>query len=233
MNFQPFAIAEIVDESEGIRTFKLASQTGSAPAYQPGHFFLLRLKDATGKMLQRSYSASSHPSEGGPWFCIKLKGEFTHLLWSLKKGDIIEVDGPYGIFLLRPDDTMRVFIGGGVGISALRSMILQTAKHDSQPCHLFHSAHTFDGLTYYKEMKELAEKSPGFRFHPSITGEEKPAGWEGLAERISVQALKNALGGLEGKTFYLCGSKEMAGSLAAALIAQGVPKDRVKKDEWG
>jgi ferredoxin-NADP reductase len=233
MKFEPFVVREIADETEDVRTFRLARPDGSVPSYQPGHFFLLRLPDEGGKTVQRSYSAASHPSEPLLSFCVKLKGAFTHLLWNLKEGDSIEIDGPYGIFLLKPDDTERVFIGGGVGISALRSMILQTVKNEQKKSCLFHSARSLPGLIYHGEMEKLAAESPHFKFYPTLTCEEMPQGWGGSCGRISVPLIKQTLGTLEGKTFYLCGSKEMAGQLAAALIAEGVPKDRVKKDEWG
>lgn len=251
MNFQPFALKEIIDESEGIRTFRFARPDGSVPKYQAGHFFLMRLPDpgeqsspvsrtpagvqdpATGKKwMQRSYSVASHPDEEMLAFCIKLKGAFTHLLWKLKVGDTVELDGPYGIFLLSPQDTERVFIGGGVGISALRSMIIQTVKHDNRRASLFHSARHFDGLTYFAEMRKLAAENPHFKFYSCVTGEEKPPGWNGYCERITVPMIKNVLGTLSDKTFYFCGSKEMGAQISAALIAEGVPKDRIKKDEW-
>jgi ferredoxin-NADP reductase len=232
MKFEPYKIVGISEESEDVRTFKLTKADGSVPQYKPGHFFLLRLPDENGKMVQRSYSVASLPSEGALWVGIKLKGAFTHLIWKLHEGDSIEADGPYGIFLLSEGDTERVFIGGGVGITPLRPMILQSIA-DGIRCSLFHSAHTFAGLTYFPEMQKLASENPLFKFYPSISGEEKPAEWNGANERISVQMLKEKLGTLDGKTFYLCGSKEMAGGLAAALIAEGVPKERVKKDEWG
>ena len=232
MDFRQFEVNEIAEESDGIRTFRLSAKDGTAPAYKPGHFFLLRLRNADGKFVQRSYSAASHPSEPGLGFCIKLKGEFTHLLWNLKKGDTMEADGPYGVFLLRQEDDERVFIGGGVGISALRSMIIQTVKFEGKPSCLFHSAHTFEGLTYYSEMKSLAEQNPHFKFYPSVTGPDAPAGWGGLCERASVQCLKEKLGALLGKSFYLCGSKEMTGALYASLLVEGVPKEMIKKDEW-
>lgn len=231
MNFQPFVVKEITEESADIRTFKVTKPDGTVPSYQPGHFFLLRLKDETGKLVQRSYSVASCEDEGMLWFCVKLKGAFTHLLWKLQKGDSIELDGPYGIFLMNPSDTERVFIGGGVGISALRSMILRSAK-ESKRSSLFHSARTFDGLTYFQEMKKLASENPLFKFYPSITGEEKPPGWNGYSERISVQMLKDVLGTFSEKTFYFCGSKEMGAEISAALMAAGVPKERIKKDEW-
>ena len=232
MEFREFLVAGITDESEDVRSFSLAQPDGAVPQYRPGHFFLLRLPDGSGKVLQRSYSAASHPSEKTLCFCIKLKGIFTHLLWKLKMGDKIEASGPYGVFLLKPEDAERVFVGGGVGISALRSMILQTVK-EGKKASLFHSAHTRSGLVYFDEMEKLAQQNANFKFFPSISGPEAPEGWGGLRERISVSTLKGALGTLGGKTFYLCGSKEMAGGLAVALASEGVPKERIKKDEWG
>lgn len=233
MNFQPFVLKGMDEESADVRTFRFAKADGSVPKYQPGNFFLMRLPDpATGKPTQRSYSVASHPDEPELAFCVRLKGAFTHLLWSLKTGDTVELDGPYGTFLLRADDTERVFIGGGVGISALRSMILQTAKHDNKRGWLFHSARKFENLTYFSEMKKLAAENHLFKFYSCVTGTEKPAGWNGYCERISVSMIKKVLGSLSDKTFYFCGSKEMGAEISAALMAEGVPKDRIKKDEW-
>ncbi|MCX6772782.1 MAG: FAD-dependent oxidoreductase [Candidatus Micrarchaeota archaeon] len=233
MNFQLFVLKQVTEESEEVRTFKFTKKDGSVPVYKPGHFFLLRLPGEDGKPQQRSYSVASHPDEDALAFCIKLKGSFTHMLWKLKSGDTVEIDGPYGIFLLNPSDTERIFVGGGVGISALRSMIIQTVKYDNKRAWLFHSARQFDGLTYFPEMKKLAAENPHFKFNSCVTGEEKPAGWNGYCERISVPLLKQVLGTLSDKTFYLCGSKEMCGGLATALQASGVPKEHIKKDEWG
>ncbi|MEM2137528.1 MAG: FAD-binding oxidoreductase [Candidatus Anstonellaceae archaeon] len=231
MKFEPFVLKSIANESQEVRTFRFARPDGSTPAYQPGHFFLLRLPDENGKLVQRSYSAASHPSEPLLSFCIKLKGTFTHLLWKLKEGDTVDVDGPYGVFLLRADDTERIFVGGGVGVSALRSHLIQTIK-EGKRCFLFHSAKTFENLTYYTELKNLAEQTPAFTFIPSITGEVKPERWGGGVQRISVEMIKNLTGGVSGKTFYLCGSKEMVAELANALMAEGVPKELILKDDW-
>ncbi|MEM4555150.1 MAG: FAD-binding oxidoreductase [Candidatus Anstonellaceae archaeon] len=232
MEFKQFVVEEIVQEAADVRTFKLSPLAGNIPKYQPGQFFLLRLPDGTGKFTHRPYSVASHPDEPNLWFCVKNKGFFPSLLWKLKPKDPIELDGPYGIFLLGREDKERVFIGGGVGISALRSMILQTVK-ENIPSWLFHSAHTKEGLVYFEQMKALSLAYPSFCFFPSISGEVTPPGWDGLKGRITVEILKEKLGSLQDKSFYLCGSKEMVSALASSLLAAGVPKERIKKDEWG
>ncbi|MEM4633977.1 MAG: FAD-binding oxidoreductase [Candidatus Anstonellaceae archaeon] len=232
MEFKEYFVVSIKDEAEDVRTFKIKRHDGITPNYQPGHFFLLQLPDDSGKPTHRPYSVASAPWEEGLQFCVKRKGTFPNYLWRLHVGSRIMVSGPYGIFLLSPNDTERVFIGGGVGISALRSMILQTIR-EGKPSSLFHSAHTREGLIYFDEMAGLAKRNPIFKFYPSITGESVPDGWSGLRGRISVELIKSKLGSLLDKTYYLCGSKDMAGSLAIALAGAGVPKERIKKDEWG
>jgi NAD(P)H-flavin reductase len=110
-------------------------------------------------------------------------------------------------------------------------MVLQSIR-EGKRSHLFHSAKTASGLVYSSEFMKLEKESPLFKFHPTITG-EAPSGWSGWTGRIGVEMVKRAVGSLDGKSFYLCGSKEMASSLAAALQAEGVPKEKIRKDEWG
>jgi NAD(P)H-flavin reductase len=230
MKFEEYLIEKIKEEGEDVRLLFLKSLK-EKPNYLPGQFFLIQLQDENGKAIHRPYSVASAPWEEYLQFCIKKKGFFPQYIWKLKEKEIIKLDGPYGIFLLQNQDKERVFIGGGVGISALRPMILQTTK-EGKPSYLFHSAHTKEGLKYFEEMKNLAKQNPSFQFFPSISGEVKED-WDGLTGRISVQMLKEKLKDFSDKTFYICGSKDMASSLSAQLMQEKVPKERIKKDEWG
>ena len=232
MKFDSFTIAEVVRESDSIRSYRLEPKSGAIPRFEPGNFFLLRLPDGSGKMVQRPYSAASAPWEDGLLFTLKLAGQFTHLIWEAKEGDGIEASGPYGIFTLRNDDAERVFISGGVGVSPFRSMILHTVKKEKKPAHLFHSARTFGELVYFRELGKLASEEPLFNFIPTITGEDKPESFKGLSGRVSAQTLRDRLASLEGRTFYVCGSKEMARSVSHMLVEAGVKKELVRKEEW-
>ncbi len=233
MDFRQFIVSGIVDESKDIKTFKLKPESSEMPKYKPGNFFLLRMENKQGKKLQRSYSVASTKEEGGLWFCIKHRGDFTDLLWSLKKGDKIEADGPYGTFALQQADKERVFIGGGVGISPLRPMLIHTVKNEKIRAHLFHSAHTFEELVYFDEMQKLDKQNKLFSFHPSISGDEKPENWHCLEGRLCIKMLKKALGTLEGKAYYLCGPKPMVREIENSLEKEGVAKQNIHKEEWG
>ncbi|MFA6907571.1 MAG: FAD-dependent oxidoreductase [Candidatus Micrarchaeia archaeon] len=249
MAYGEHRIARIEEVTESVRIFHM---DGEAQPFKPGNFFLIRLRMEDGKKMFRPFSAASHPSEGSLRFCIKKNtnsslaaegapassapmkksGMFTRRMWSLRAGDIVEIDGPYGIFTLDGNDEARVFIAGGTGIAPLRSMVLQTIIEEKPSC-LFHSASTQSGLAYAEEMALLESKNPSFRCIHAVTRQVMPPEWEGIRGRITVDAIAQRLGTLAGKTFYLCGPKEMVEALVHGLAGAGVPKERVKKEEWG
>lgn len=231
MQFTPYRLHGIIEVSEDIRTFQLVPKEGKMPDYLPGNFFLLALNDEGGHRVQRPYSvASLSEEEGHLEFCIKLKGVFTHMLWKQKIGDIVDVSGPFGLFALMPNDTERVFIGGGVGISPMRAMVLQTLK-EGKKAYLFHSAHTFEELAYYPLFRKLARENPSFRYFPCIT-RGAPEDWLGLCQRLSIPVIEEEIEGVDGKSFYFCGSKKMEKEMVEGLIAEGVPKEKIKSEAW-
>jgi ferredoxin-NADP reductase len=229
MGYREFTLAKIEEVAEGVRIFTFE---GKVPPYKPGNFFLIRLEGADGKMIFRPFSAASHQMEPDLRFCVKKNGAFTELLWKLRTGDAAEIDGPYGIFTLDDNDSERVFIAGGTGIAPLRGMIMQTLLEEKRAS-LFHSASTTSGLVYSDEMRLFQARNPGFRFFPAVTRQEMPHDWEGMQGRLTADAIAQKLGSLSGKTFYLCGPKEMIGSLVAGLTRAGVPKEKIRKEEWG
>jgi ferredoxin-NADP reductase len=229
MDLLEFALERVVEESESVRTLVFS---GKVPPYKPGNFFRLWLADGNGKKSFRPYSAASHPSEGVLRLCIKKEGEFSGRAWKLREGDIAQMDGPYGNFMLAGADSKRVFVAGGVGIAPLRGMILQTLLEGKEAA-LFHSARTFSDVTYIGEMKALELQTPLFRYYPAVTREEMPDGFDAIRGRISAKGMERRLGSLEGRTFYICGPPDMVSSVVNDLQSSGVPKEKIRKEEWG
>jgi len=229
MDYCRFRLAKI-EEASG--TVRILSFDGEVPQYKPGNFFLIRLEGADGKKVFRPFSAATHPSEHNLRFCVKRNGAFTELLWKLHIGDSAEISGPYGTFLLDDNDGERVFIAGGTGIAPLRGMAMQTLIEEKRAS-LFHSASTLAGLVYYDEMMLFKARNPNFDFFPAVTQQEMPREWQGMQGRLTEEAIAEKLGKLSGKTFYLCGPKGMVSSLAEGLLKAGVPKGKIKKEEWG
>jgi len=119
-------VADIVEETHDVKTFRFIGETPLLFSYKPGQFvtFLLPIN---GKTIQRSYSMSSSPSRphvmeitvkrvpGGlvsNWLCD-----------NVKLGDRLNIRGPSGKFTCfeYPSNKM-LFIGAGSGITPVMSM---------------------------------------------------------------------------------------------------------------
>jgi glycine betaine catabolism B len=153
---------------------------------------------------------------------------------ALKPGDIVEIDGPYGHFVL---DERRdaVFLAGGIGITPLKGM-LEYATDQSLPirCILLYSNRTESEIAYREELETLAAKNPRIRILHTLT---RPEGepWSGKTGRIDVPMLRNAVEGLRDPGFYVCGRPEMVRDAALMLLNRlNVPRDRIHAEQfWG
>ncbi len=89
-----------------------------------------------GRNLRRAYSIASPPETPYLELCVKLVegGPGTNYLNSLKVGDYLEGQAPFGHFVLNHDQTKPcVFIGTGTGVAPHRSMILSQEWQSRAP----------------------------------------------------------------------------------------------------
>ena len=140
--------------------------------YTAGQFVELTLidpseTDAEGNT--RAYSIASAPYEADLCFATRMRDTaFKRVLGSLPIGSEVTMDGPFGNFLMPSNpDTMAVFLIGGIGITPVRSMLLQ-ALHDRKPnqTFLFYSNRTPADAAFLQELHELSGKNPFLSFIP-------------------------------------------------------------------
>jgi ferredoxin-NADP reductase len=78
----------------------------------------------------------------------------------VKPGTRVWLDGPYGVFSVdREQGPGYVLIGGGIGITPLRSMCdTLAAREDVRPVVLFYGCRDYEGLTFREELDTLPAK---------------------------------------------------------------------------
>ena len=119
--------------TDSIVQLTFARSDGTAFSFIPGQFISLLLPDEQGKLVRRSYSIASDPTQGRV-FEIAVSyfqgGLATNVLFNLKLGEELLAMGPFGRLLLREKDSpMRyVFVATGTGITPYRSMLPTIAK---------------------------------------------------------------------------------------------------------
>jgi ferredoxin-NADP reductase len=182
------------------------------------------------------YSIASAPAEtartGALEFLVKVDGSnrFGALVDRLEPGAPVRVTGPTGNFTL-PDlvgVAPLLFVAGGTGIAPMRSMIREAleARH-AGPLSLVYSARTPAEFAYLTELRGLADEGR-LTLTLTLTGDAQD--WGHARGRTGPAHLSNLVTG--GTLAFICGPAAMVAELPTALVALGLPRDRVRIEDW-
>ena len=149
-------------------------------------------------------------------------------------GAKVYVDGPHGVFTMdRQQAQGYVFIGGGVGITPLFSMLLTMRERDDiRPVTLFYANRRWEDVTFRERLVELEESMPHLRVVHVL--EEPPEGWSGEIGRIDADIVRRHV---SERTFtrleyFVCGSDPMMDAIETLLLAIGVPPSRLNTERF-
>jgi ferredoxin-NADP reductase len=207
-------------------------------SFQPGQYATLGLMGPAGKLVQRPMSISSSADDTSEYeFFIRLVhgGEFTTLLWERKVGDLINIKGAKGRFLLQEDGRTCLLVASGTGLAPFMSMIdtLRDRGHIRDLVMLHGVSYDYD-LAWRTELEGLAASgSFPLRYAGSVSRPQHCPDWHGLNGRVEavVPGQLDAHGLTpENATIYLCGNPDMISSVEEAALSRGFPPEQVRKE---
>jgi ferredoxin-NADP reductase len=229
-------VKEIVQETPTTKTFRFERRDGPVPPFRPGQYITLFI-EVEGILTSRPYSLSSVPEAGYLDITVRDKAEgfvAPYLLKRVEVGHELESSGPAGTFYYEPliDGEDLVFLAGGSGITPFMSMI-RHAVHRKRPLkmHLLYGSRRPEDVIFGGELARLADSRDNFGF--SLVISEPPRGYQGLTGFLSAERIREHVGDLEGKTFYLCGPREMTDFCLAALKELRVPPWKIRQEVYG
>lgn len=204
---------------------------GSAFPYLAGQAVLV----ASHGQPRRPYSIAASPEESARDASLELLvgvdadgGAGPHL--SLELGALVDVEGPLGRFTFptRPDERRFLFIAGGTGISPLRAMLHHalTVPHDQ--IGMLYSARTPSEFAYEDELRSLAEQRL-IELQLRVTREADE--WSGTRGRIGRADLEPLVHG-RATLCFICGPPALVREIPQLLQELGVPRQRVRTEEW-
>jgi ferredoxin-NADP reductase len=184
----------------------------------------------------RTFSLASSPLDKRPvMIAMRMrKTAFKTALKSAALGTKFIVSRPRGSFTLHRDITRpAVFLGGGIGIAPIRS-ILQQATQERLPhkLYLFYSNRDADDAAFIEEFEQLSAQNPNFTFIPTVTGHRTIA-WPYEKGHINREMLTRYLLGLNGPIYYVAGPSGMVTAMTDLLNSSGVSDDDMKTEEFG
>jgi ferredoxin-NADP reductase len=206
-------VADIIPETDSSGTLRLVSKDQALPPFQAGQYISLSIETG-GIRTSRPYSISSPPNQTGYYEITVRRVEnglvSGYLLDRVKRGDVLESSGPCGLFHYNPifHDRTMVCIAGGSGITPFMSMIQEIAECGlDRTMYLFYGNRASTDVIFHDRLKSMAEKFDNIRYIPVIQEPEK--GYDGAQGLITGSLIKDAIGDINGKTFYLCGPQGM------------------------
>lgn len=151
---------------------------------------------------------------------------------SLDPGELIDVEGPLGTFTFPADPEERrfIFIAGGTGIAPLRAMLRHALVVPHRNIGLFYSARTPDEFAFERELRELAEAGE-IELRQTVT-RATDSDWSGPRGRLDRQALAELVHD-PATLCFVCGPPALVDEMPKILTELGIPRARVKIEEWG
>jgi Na+-transporting NADH:ubiquinone oxidoreductase subunit F len=226
--------AEMASENIRIMTFRLPA--GKKLEFCPGQYVQVFYRLPWENII-RAYSLSSD-ADVGDSFSLDVQrvegGLVSSYLHQLQIGQYIEICGPFGEMMLRPEDQQCpvILVAGGVGLAPLRSILARLEKAGfQQQTFLFHGARNRKNLYGEEHFRRLDNDHAGFLYVPALSEPLIEEGWigqHGMIHEVMHRELKDC----SNASAFVCGPAPMMSAVTKVLVAKGIPSDRIFTDPF-
>jgi ferredoxin-NADP reductase len=191
--------------------------------------------DAEGSI--RGFSLASAPYEPDLQIATRMRDTaFKRVLRSLPDGTQLKLDAPYGSFTLHHNPALpAVFLTGGIGITVVRSILLEaTYQKQQHRIWLFYANRRPEDAAFLSTFKTMAETNPQVTFVPTMTKMERShETWTGETGHITQTMLERYLGDLTVPRYYYCtGPASLVTAMRTLLNEAGADEDLIRTEEF-
>lgn len=199
--------------------------------FRAGQYLQVQLDGAA----PRSFSMSSSPrnADGVQLQLRVLPGSLfgERILPTLKPGDPVTVELPFGDFYLRESAAPVILVAGGTGFAPMQSLLEDAlAKQRERRFTLYWGARQAEGLYALDQVKKWVQKFAHFRFVGVVSEGEPPEGL--IAGRVH-EAVLAEHADLSGHQVYVCGAPGLVAAARSAFTEQrGLPAGQFFADSF-
>lgn len=225
------------DVADGTRAFHFEKPDGFVyKAGQFADFTFINPSETDTEGNTRGFSLASAPYEPDLRIATRLRDTaFKRVLKSAPDGTQLKLDAPYGSFRLHNNVTIpAVFLTGGIGITVVRSIVLD-AIHKAVPRRivLFYANHGPENAAFLEELRQVAATNPHFTFVPTMTRmDHSREEWAGETGHITNAMLERYLDDLTTPICYITGPASMVAAMRKVLDDAGVDDDNIRTEEF-
>jgi len=240
----PLPVVKLIEKiqvADETMSFQFEKPTGFE--YKAGQFADYTLldpaqTDAEGST--RGFSLSSAPYEPFLMATTRLRDTaFKRVLRNSPIGTSVMLDAPWGSFTLHNNISRpAVFLTGGIGITPVRSIVMQAVHdHTAHTMMIFDSNPTPGEAAFLAELTRLGAENENFTFVPTMTrlqpGEQfDGVPWAGETGHVDAAMLARYVTDLAAPIYYLCGPGAMVKAMREVLEGAGVDADDIRTEEF-
>jgi ferredoxin-NADP reductase len=205
-------------------------------AGQFGDFTLADPPETDAEGNTRGFSLASAPYESDLMVATRMRDTaFKRVLKTIELGSELTLDAPYGSLTLHDDARIpAIFLSGGIGITPMRSIILQ-ATHDHLPhkIFLFDSNRRPEDAAFLGELTDAHKQNPNFTLVGTMTEIEKSAKpWRGETGVVTKAMLMKFIDDFTLPIYYISGPRAMVAAMRKVLNESGVKDDKIRTEEF-
>ena len=224
------------------RTLEFRFPKPPSMTFKAGQFMDLTLvhppeTDAEGNT--RGFSINGAPDDPELIFTTRLRDTaFKRVLRSLPLGTGVQIDGPFGSFILHNKESRpAVLLAGGIGITPFRSFARRAAHEKlSHRILLIYANRRPEDAPFLDELYGLERLNPRFTFVPTMTRmSDSQASWTGETGRIDGgMILRHARRSATSANaiYYIAGPPQMVAGLHAIVSSLGIDEDDIRREDF-
>jgi glycine betaine catabolism B len=252
-------LAEKIPRVADIVSFRF--KRPEAYRFQAGQWFVVTFPSADpAEPWEHHFSHSDSPSD--PWmeFTTRMRGsDFKNALDALPPGSEVQLEGPYGAFVLPWDVERAAFLAGGIGVTCVRSILRWAAAvragaaagagAEAGPSQgsagtgatppaalalreivLFFANHSEDAIPFKDELEELASSLPGLRV-VHVLGQPGES-WQGYRGHLDQNVLTRELSDPDEWEYFVSGPPAFDRAMEQMLLAWGIEAGRLRLEQF-
>jgi len=238
-DYQPLRIVEVVRDTPDAMAvvFELPPELRVAFRFKPGQHLPVRAT-TDGEEQRRTYSICCAPGEGNLRIAIKRVADGRFSNWAndtLEPGATLEAMPPAGRFVLPPSEGKArhvVAFAAGAGITPILAMIEHALATEPETSFtLVYGNRSPDSIMFRGELEDLKDRHLGRFTLLNVLSRNEESSAPLFEGRITGDKVKAFAASLfkpgEVAHYFLCGPGSMIKETRNALLALGVPREKV------
>ena len=230
----PFVVKEVIEELGDTWTIVLEPKGHEGFDFHAAQVAWININSSPFTLHKNPFSISGSAHRKDELrFSIKNLGDFTSTIGSLKGGETVYVDGPFGSFSLEKPNTQKglVLMAGGIGSAPIMSILhtLADAK-DQRPVYLFYGCYDEENIIFLDDLEDLKKKLNLKIFYVLEKPKELKKYLQGY---ISRDLLDKELPENRNELYYfVCGPLPMIEAMESHMLRLGIPESQVTTEKY-